>query len=69
MRATFLVTLLALAVAAQWALDPSIGYRGWTVDVAPSLPVSFSASVQLLPSPFWQEWVLGNWTAGFVAGR
>jgi len=69
MRATVLITLLALAVAAQWALDPSVGYRGWTVDAAPSLPVSFSASVQLLPTPYWQEWVLGNWTTAFVAGR
>jgi len=70
MRATFLtLTLLAATVVAQWALDPTAGYRGWSVDAAPSLPASLSAAVQLLPSPYWQEWVLGNWTTGFVAGR
>jgi hypothetical protein len=63
------LTLLALTATAQWALDPSAGYRGWTLSVDAAVPVSLSAAVQLLPTPYWQEWVLGNWTAAFVAGR
>jgi hypothetical protein len=70
MRILLALALLAVAASAQWALDPSaLGYRGWTVDAAPSLPASFSATVQLLPTPYWQEWVLGNWTTAFALGR
>jgi len=69
MRTLLTLALLAAAAAAQWALDPSLGYRGWTVDAAPSLPASLSATVQLLPTPYWQEWILGNWTTAFALGR
>jgi hypothetical protein len=71
MRITLLaLILLSLTVAAQWALDPSAGgYRGWTLDVDGTLPTSLSATVQLLPTPYWQEWVVGNWTTAFTVGR
>jgi len=69
MRILLLVSALALLATAQWALDPSTGYRGWTLTTDATLPVSLSAAVQLLPTPYWQEWVVGNWTAGFAIGR
>ncbi|MFZ8808419.1 MAG: LamG-like jellyroll fold domain-containing protein, partial [Pyrobaculum sp.] len=69
MRILLLVSALALLATAQWALDPSTGYRGWTLTTDATLPVSLSATVQLLPTPYWQEWVVGNWTAGFAIGR
>jgi hypothetical protein len=70
MRILFLISALALLVAAQWAIDPSVsGYRGWTVTANGTLPTSFSATVQLLPTPYWQEWIIGNWTTAFTVGR
>jgi len=70
MRILLLVSTLVLLATAQWALDPSAtGYRGWALSVTPTTPVSLSATVQVLPTPFWQEWIVGNWTVGFVVGR
>jgi len=69
MRILLLVSALALLATAQWALDPSIGYRGWSLTTNVTLPTSLSVSAQLLPTPFWQEWILGNWTAAFTVGR
>jgi hypothetical protein len=68
MRVFLLVSAVALLIAAQWALHPTVGYRGWAITTTPSVPVSLSAAVQLLPSPFWQEWIVGNWTTAFVLG-
>ncbi len=69
MQILLLISALALLVTAQWALDPTVGYRGWTVVTNATLPMSLSAAVQLLPTPYWQEWILGNWTAAFMIGR
>jgi hypothetical protein len=70
MRMLLFVSALALLAAAQWALDPgALGYRGWALSTNGTLPTSLSATVQLLPTPYWQEWIVGNWTAGFVLGR
>jgi len=69
MRILLLVSALTLLVAAQWALEPATGYKGWVFNVNATLPMSLSAAVQLLPTPYWQEWFLGNWTAGFAIGR
>jgi len=66
MRALFLVLTLAFLVAAQWALDPSeLGYSGWTLT---GVATSISATLQLLPTPYWQEWIIGNWTTAFMVG-
>jgi len=69
MRVLLLVSTLAFFVMAQWALDPTTGYRGWTITTNGTIPTSFSAALQLLPTPYWQEWVIGNWTTAFAAGR
>ncbi len=57
MRATTLLalTLLAVLTTAQWALDPTPGYRGWAVATDASLPASLTVTAQLLPTPYWQE--------------
>jgi len=69
MRILLLILSLTVVVSAQWALDSSAtGYRGWTLGVDGTLPVSLTVAAQLLPTPFWQEWILGNWTMGFAVG-
>jgi len=65
MKTLLLALLVAVAVYAYYAAHGTApGYYTPVAD-AVATRAAFNAELQLLPSPFWHEWILGNYTTAF----